>query len=180
MTRPGSSTQKPWQGSFTERLRKSELSICPDWLEGEDVVQFIERAGAEAKGRLIEEVAGAAVWAPQRFITACKTFATCRTTTMCRSLQTAFSHITHIMIAGESGVGKSLLRLELALHIAMGWDWQGFKIPRARSVAIFQFENSEHTEKFRIKKMLEGLGTTIQAVGDRIRYAKRDERYNLS
>jgi hypothetical protein len=47
-------------------------------------------------------------------------------------------------------------------------------------VAIFQFENSEHTEKYRVQKMLKGLGTTIQAVGDRIRYAKRDERFNLT
>lgn len=88
-------------------------------------------------------------------------------------------HNSHILIAGESGIGKSLLRLELSLHIAMGWDWQGFKIPRARSVAIFQFENSEATEKFRIRRMVEGLGTTVQGIGDRIKYARRSERFNL-
>lgn len=67
---------------------------------------------------------------------------------------------SHILIAGESGVGKSILRLEIALHLAMGWGWMGFHVPRARAVAVFQFENSEHTEKFRINKMLAGMETT--------------------
>jgi RecA-family ATPase len=94
--------------------------------------------------------------------------------------QGIFPYNRHILIAGEGGVGKSLLRLELAIYLAMGWSWMGFDIPRARTVAIFQFENSEQTEKFRIQRMLKGLGTDFKAIGDRIKYARRDERYNLT
>lgn len=65
-----------------------------------------------------------------------------------------------LLIAGEGGVGKSMLRLELALHLAMGWDWLDFEIPRARRVLIMQYENSERTEQIRLKMMMEGLGIT--------------------
>jgi RecA-family ATPase len=62
--------------------------------------------------------------------------------------------------AGESGEGKSLILILLALHLAMGWDFLGLKIPTARRVVIFQAENTLKTEKDRFRRMLEGLGIT--------------------
>lgn len=146
-----------------------------------DVSDFIKKHGDKAKTKLIERIVESPEWFPP------KTFYTLQEICDLPSHHHTpilhagiMPHNSHILIAGESGVGKSLLRLELALHLAMGWDWMGFHVPRARTVAIFQFENSEHTEKFRINKMLAGMGTTIKAIGDRIKYAKRDERYNLT
>lgn len=66
-----------------------------------------------------------------------------------------------LLIAGEGGVGKSMLRLEIALHLAMGWQmWHYFDIPRAKRVLIMQYENSERTEQVRLKMMMDGLGIT--------------------
>lgn len=62
-----------------------------------------------------------------------------------------------LMIAGKSGWGKSMLRLEMALHLALGRDLWGLEIPRARRVLIIQFENIEEIEKVRLKRMLRGL-----------------------
>jgi KaiC/GvpD/RAD55 family RecA-like ATPase len=67
-------------------------------------------------------------------------------------------HNSQLLIAGESGVGKSLLRLEIAIHLVMGWDWLSFKIPTSRKVLIMQYENSEKTEKIRLEHMMRGLG----------------------
>jgi len=66
-----------------------------------------------------------------------------------------------LLIAGEGGVGKSLLRLEIAIHMAMGWDWLDFfEIPKAQKIFMMQYENSERTEKVRLRLMMEGLGIT--------------------
>jgi hypothetical protein len=65
-----------------------------------------------------------------------------------------------LILAGESGEGKSLLRTELAIHLVMGWDLWGMEIPTARRVFIFQFENTEGSEAYRLKKMLQGLEIT--------------------
>jgi KaiC/GvpD/RAD55 family RecA-like ATPase len=62
-----------------------------------------------------------------------------------------------LMIAGESGEGKSMLRLEMALHLALGRDLWGLEIPRPRRVLIIQFENIEQLEQVRLKRMLRGL-----------------------
>lgn len=87
---------------------------------------------------------------------------------------------SHILIAGESGVGKSLLRLELAIHLAKGYEWLGiFKIPRPRRVLICQWENPEITEKKRIITMCRGLGFPATELTN-IRYLPRVKRYNLS
>ena len=62
-----------------------------------------------------------------------------------------------MILAGESGEGKSLIRTELAVHLAMGWSIWDLEIPTARRVFIFSFENPEATEAYRLKKMLRGL-----------------------
>lgn len=86
---------------------------------------------------------------------------------------------SHIIISGESGVGKSLFRQELTLHLIMGWDFLGFNIPTSRKVAVFQYENSESIEQFRMKKMCDGLGITSLPKG-RLSYIDRKNRINLS
>lgn len=65
-----------------------------------------------------------------------------------------------LILAGESGEGKSLIRTEGAIHLAMGWPLWGMEIPTARRVLIFQFENTEAQEAYRLKKMLRGLEIT--------------------
>lgn len=163
------------------KAKEVRIVNLPDLPEKGDAYDFIEIMGPQAKGRIIEETATAPIWTPPKAYYNLQDLMDLPDDDHQPIISDGIMpYNSHILIAGESGVGKSLLRLELALHLAMGWGWMGFKVPRARSVAIFQFENSEHTEKFRIKKMLEGLGTTIQAIGDRIKYAKRDERYNLT
>ena len=62
-----------------------------------------------------------------------------------------------LILAGESGEGKSLLRLELAIHLALGWDCWGLDIPKPRKVLTLQFENTDAIEQYRLKKMLAGL-----------------------
>lgn len=62
-----------------------------------------------------------------------------------------------LLLAGESGVGKSMLRNELALHISLGWPFLGMEIPTARSVFIFQFENTLEAEQTRLRAMVKGL-----------------------
>jgi archaellum biogenesis ATPase FlaH len=163
--------------------KATEIRIVnlPGLPEKGDAYEFVEKEGQKAKSRLIEEVAVAPIWTPPKPYFSLQDLMDLPDDNHQPIISDGIMpHNSHILIAGESGVGKSLLRLELAIHLAMGWQWMQFKIPRARTVAIFQFENSEHTEKYRIRKMLEGLGTTIEAIGDRIRYAKRDERYNLT
>lgn len=153
----------------------------PGLSENGDVSDFIDIEGADAKHRLIEEVTSAPIWTPPKAYYTLQDLCDIPADNHIPIIDSGIlPYNAHALIAGESGVGKSLLRDEIAIHIAMGWDWMGFKIPRARSVAIIQYENSEHTENFRIQRMLKGLGTTIRAVGDRIKFAKRDERFNLS
>jgi hypothetical protein len=163
------------------KAKEIKVVELPGLKDKEDVTDFVNSAGVEAKARLIEEIAVAPIWSPPRtYLTLQDIVELPEDNHQPIISDGIMPHNSHIMIAGESGVGKSLLRLELALHLAMGWDWLGFKIPRSRSVGIFQYENSELTEKFRIKKMLQGLGTSVDAIGDRVRYAKRDERFNLT
>ena len=87
---------------------------------------------------------------------------------------------SHVLIAGESGVGKSLLRLELAIHLAKGWDWLNhFKVTRPRRVLICQWENPEITEKKRIITMSNGLGIPASDLRN-IKFLPRQRRFNLS
>lgn len=82
-----------------------------------------------------------------------------------------------LIIAGESGDGKSLLRLELAIHLSLGWDIWNLDIPRARKVLIIQFENTEPLESYRLKKMLEGL--TIRDIPDNLLFSTPTTRFDL-
>jgi hypothetical protein len=79
----------------------------------------------------------------------------------------------HVLFAGEAGIGKSLFRTQLALHLAFGIDWLGFRVPKPRTVLIIQAENTMEQEYERIKKMCEGKG--IEKIGGRIKAIRRED-----
>jgi archaellum biogenesis ATPase FlaH len=83
----------------------------------------------------------------------------------------------NLMIAGESGEGKSMLRLEMAIHLSLGRDLWGLEIPRARRVLIIQFENTEQLEQVRLKRMLRGLGSDCPG---NLLFSSPLARFNLS
>lgn len=85
----------------------------------------------------------------------------------------------NLLIAGEGGVGKSLVRLELSIHLAVGWDYLNFKTAKPRKVAIFQWENSEFNEVKRARRMIEGLGINDIPNGQ-IKFMDRKVRPNIS
>ena len=148
---------------------------------GGDVSNFIEKHGAKvATKKLIEQTAGAPAWKPaSNFLSADELLAAAyerKTPIISRGIMPANSHI---IISGESGIGKSLLRLELALHLVMGWEWLGFEIPTARKVSIFQFENTEYMEQTRLRRMCVGLEISALPKG-RLSYVDRKNRINLT
>lgn len=88
-------------------------------------------------------------------------------------------HGSHIIIAGETGVGKSLFRMELSLYLVMGWDWLGFRVPTSRRIAVFQYENTEAMEKTRLERMCQGLGIA-QLPQNSLIYIDRKNRLDLT
>jgi hypothetical protein len=83
-----------------------------------------------------------------------------------------------MIIAGESGVGKSLIRTELTIHLVMGWQWLGLEIPSSKRVLVVQFENPQATEQYRLRKMLYGL--QITNFPNKVMYADPRLRFNLT
>jgi archaellum biogenesis ATPase FlaH len=65
---------------------------------------------------------------------------------------------TGLMIAGESGAGKSLLLNQLVMCLAMGWDFIGLRVPTARRVIVFQAENTLQQEQERYVAQIKGMG----------------------
>ena len=65
---------------------------------------------------------------------------------------------TGLMIAGESGAGKSLLQNQFIVSLAMGWDFIGLKVPTARRVLVFQAENTLQQEQERYLAQIQGHG----------------------
>jgi hypothetical protein len=63
-----------------------------------------------------------------------------------------------LILAGEGGVGKSLIILEWVVRLAVGWQILDLNVPSARTVQIFQSENPLQQVKFRLNKIRLGLG----------------------
>ncbi len=136
--------------------------------------------GDKAKTLLIEQVALSPPWSPPKnFFTAGDLLSTSYEQKRPIIAKGIMPDNSHIIFSGESGVGKSLLRLELSLHLIMGWEWLGFEIPTARKVAIFQYENSEQIEQTRLRRMCYGLGIREISKGH-LSYVDRKNRINLS
>lgn len=152
----------------------------PDLPEGGDVTDFLRRENA--KTELIELTALAEPWRPpQLFISAQELEATPLDKLAC-VIDPFLPERSHLLIAGDAGVGKSLLRLELALYIAMGWSWLGFEVPTSRRCVIMQYENSDRSETVRLRRMKLGLGIRELPKGklDWLKEGPDRPRFNLT
>jgi archaellum biogenesis ATPase FlaH len=85
---------------------------------------------------------------------------------------------TGLMIAGESGVSKSLLLNQLVMCLAMGWDYIGLPVPTARRVLVFQAENTLQQEQERYLSQIKGL--EITATPPNVCYFPMDGRLDLA
>jgi len=86
----------------------------------------------------------------------------------------------NVLIAGETGVGKSLLRQHLALHLVKGADWLENEVRRPRRVAVLQYENTPIMEQTRNRKMLSGLGWLNDFPFDNLVYIDKVHRVDLA
>lgn len=84
-----------------------------------------------------------------------------------------------MLIAGESGVGKSFFRTELAIHLVLGRDFLGLEIPEPRSVLILQSENGGNEESLRLNRMLNGLGVTPDQIPKSLAIATRGFNFRV-
>uniref|UniRef100_A0A7C5AM47 Zinc finger CHC2-type domain-containing protein n=1 Tax=Desulfobacca acetoxidans TaxID=60893 RepID=A0A7C5AM47_9BACT len=84
-----------------------------------------------------------------------------------------------LIIAGESGDGKSLLRLQLAISLATSLQFLDFEIRKSR-VLIIQSENTQREETYRLRRMLIGLGLNKEAIMDNILFLKPSLRFYLN
>lgn len=64
----------------------------------------------------------------------------------------------NMMITGESEAGKSLLSLQLAIHLAKGVEFFGFQIKEPQRVLIIQKENPTSAVQQRLQRMCQGMG----------------------
>jgi len=82
-----------------------------------------------------------------------------------------------MVLAGESEVGKSLMRAEWSVLLACGLPIYGMKSPHAQTVLVFQTENTIRQEQFRTKKIMQGYG--IESCHNRIFYARSVRKPSL-
>lgn len=74
-----------------------------------------------------------------------------------------------VAIIGSSKLRKSFFLLQGMLSIASGRDFLGWTVPKARRVAIVQFEIQQHHFHRRVRRMAAGLGIEPQDIADRLR-----------
>ena len=162
------------------KAKQAKIVSLPGLHQKGDVSDFVKIHGHEKALSLLHELSvKASVWSPPKKIV----FAS-------ELLSMQFENIPQIiddgiltkggclMLAGESGLGKSLIRTELAVHLVMGWDCWGLRIPGSASIHIIQAENTLQQENFRLRRMLEGL--EITGFPDRLSYATRNFRIDLN
>lgn len=66
----------------------------------------------------------------------------------------------NMILTGESEAGKSLLSIQMAIHLAKGMSFFGFNIPESQRVLIIQKENPMSSVQTRIKRIAEGSQVT--------------------
>lgn len=84
---------------------------------------------------------------------------------------------TGLMIAGESGAGKSLVLNQLVVSLAMGWNFIGLEVPTARRILVFQAENTLQQEQERYLAQIRGMGITTTPPN--VAYFPMEERLEL-
>ena len=72
------------------------------------------------------------------------------------------------MLYGEWGAYKSFLLYHLALHLATGRDWLGWKIPEPRRVLYVDEEMSLYTIRLRFHQIARGMGLEVGEWGDKL------------
>lgn len=78
-----------------------------------------------------------------------------------------------LILAGESEVGKSLMRVEMSILLAIGMPVFGMVSPGPQTILVFQQENSLVQEQFRAKQIMKGHGIDEATMPDTIHYAPR-------
>jgi RecA-family ATPase len=82
-----------------------------------------------------------------------------------------------LILAGESGIGKSLMRQEIAILLSIGNSVYGLRTPASQRIIIFQMENTPKMEQSRTKRLMAGLG--IESLPDHIFYAQPHKERSL-
>lgn len=77
------------------------------------------------------------------------------------------------LFAGDGGVGKSLMCLQLQVAAALGVDWMGLQIPRQMSSFGFYCEDDEEEIHRRLFDVLRFYGRTFKDLGTRLRFISR-------
>lgn len=63
-----------------------------------------------------------------------------------------------LILAGDSGVGKSLMRVEWSILLAAGLEVYDVQTPSSQTVLVIQSENTIENEKYRLQRIQQGLG----------------------
>ena len=82
-----------------------------------------------------------------------------------------------LILTGASGVGKSLISLEIAVRLSKGMELWNMEVPKPRQVLLIQKENPDHTIRARLRRICRGLGVQV---ADKIFFADRKFKLNLN
>ncbi len=78
-----------------------------------------------------------------------------------------------MIIAGDTNVGKSLVRVEWTLLLALGLPIYDMETPEPQRIIVFQDENPNSSEQYRMRKLMQGLNIDGLPRPERIHYARR-------
>lgn len=68
------------------------------------------------------------------------------------------------LLGGHGGLGKSMLGLVLAAHVAAGSAWGPFEIERQGKVVFLSFEDGAHVLRCRLRRIIDCYGLQLPAV----------------
>ncbi|MCB2184020.1 MAG: AAA family ATPase [Desulfobulbaceae bacterium] len=177
---PGREHTKKVAESVSKVASIVKVVELPDLPSKGDISDFIKRfdSGEKAKEAILDCIKNTPLWTPPRRIIPAIELLTKKYSKQDQVIENGILPAgAGMILAGESGVGKSTFRLELALHLVMGWPFLGMDIPKSRRVFTFQFENPEHTEAIRLKRMVKGLG--IENFPDLLSFSEPTLRIDL-
>lgn len=152
----------------------------PNQIHKADFFDFVQKVGRDrATPELIELAKAAPIWEPPK---KWKTLSEMMTAERVRRPQILGFGVwpvgAAIILAGETGVGKSMFRLLLAIHLAAGIDFLEWKIWKPYRVAIMQYEQTDDSEADRGEAICEGLGLKLDLF-ENIFFADRTVLYNF-
>ena len=141
----------------------------PDLPHKADASDFIEKYNdpVEANERLCQMIESCESWKPKPDQDPVEE--ECLVMSVNDLLRTEFEYKTPVIaegilpqqagmiLAGEGGVGKSLISLEWIIRLVMGWKILDIDVPTSRIIKIFQTENTMEQIQFRLRKILTGF-----------------------